>query len=246
MIFDIVVCLGPHDINKIDLMMTYTKQNVIGYRNIYIISYDKGINVEGCITIDEKIFPFNIEYIRQNTSRTYSEDRSGWYLQQLLKLYACICIDNILDNILIIDCDTFFYNKVCFFEGNIPLYNFSSENHAPYFNHMLKLHPKLQKYDAEKSGICHHMVMQKYVILNLFKLVETYHNKPFYQVFIECINPNDHSGASEYEIYFNYMLKFVSKDLYKLRRLDYTNTSYKEIANNKYSKYHYVSYHWYM
>jgi len=63
MSFDIVILLGPIDNNIIDIQIEYTKKNIIDYRNIYIISYDKNIHIDGCITIDENIFPFTIKEI---------------------------------------------------------------------------------------------------------------------------------------------------------------------------------------
>ena len=38
-LFDIVIPLGPDDKSIIEKQIEYTKKNVIGYRNIYLISY---------------------------------------------------------------------------------------------------------------------------------------------------------------------------------------------------------------
>jgi flagellar biosynthesis/type III secretory pathway protein FliH len=59
-LFDIIIPLGPYDVDKINRQLEYNKKNVIGYRNIYIIPYDPDIQLEGCITIPETIFPFNV------------------------------------------------------------------------------------------------------------------------------------------------------------------------------------------
>jgi hypothetical protein len=240
--FDIVICLGPNDINIINLMIDYTKKNIIGYRNIYIISYDKNIKIDGCIIIDETIFPFNKQQIEQFL---INKSRAGWYLQQLLKLYACFIIDDILDNILIIDSDTIFFKKTSFFYDDIPLYNYGTEYYIDYFEHMQKLHPSLKKQDVNKSGISHHIIFTKKILKELLKLVENYHNKPFYQVFIENINPYVISSASEYEIYFNFMLYYFPNEL-KLRKLNFDNKPriFSSINNNH--NYDYISYHHYL
>ena len=99
--FDIVICLGPNDVNIINLMVNYTKNNIIGYRNIYIIPYDHNIKIDGCITINENIFPFNKDTFINNVSSERIKFIYKWYLQQLLKLYALFVIDGILDNILV-------------------------------------------------------------------------------------------------------------------------------------------------
>ena len=243
--FDIVICLGPNDVNIIKLMIDYTKKNIIGYRNIYIISYDKNIKIDDCIIIDETIFPFNKQYIDQYISNGEYKNRNGWYLQQLLKLYACFIIDGILDNVLIIDSDTIFFKETSFFQDEIPLYSYGTEYHLDYFRHMQKLHPSLMKQDINKSGISHHMILQKKILINLFKLVEDYHNKPFYQVFIENVNPDVNSSASEYEIYFNYIL-FYNRNEFKLRKLDFDNRPRTISYINNNHNYDYLSFHHYL
>ena len=56
--FDIVIPVGPNDKVIIENQLQFTKKNIMGYRNIYLICYDSSIIFDGCITIDEKIFPF--------------------------------------------------------------------------------------------------------------------------------------------------------------------------------------------
>ena len=56
-IFDIVIPVGPNDIDIINNQIIYTKKNVIGYRNIYLISCNDSLYIDGCITIKEDIFP---------------------------------------------------------------------------------------------------------------------------------------------------------------------------------------------
>jgi hypothetical protein len=136
----------------------YTKKNIIGYRNIYLISYDDTITIEGCITISEKIFPFSLETVASYHGK---RSRNGWYLQQLLKYYAPFCVPGILDKYLVIDADAFFIRPISFYENDKGLFNHSEEYHKPYFTHMKKLHPDLVKMDSEKSGISHHMLFEK-------------------------------------------------------------------------------------
>ncbi len=236
--FDIVIPVGPNDIKNINTMINHTKKNIIGYRNIYLISYDSSIIIDGCITIDENIFPFNKQLV---TSYIQHSSRSGWYLQQLLKLYASFVIHDMLDNYLVIDSDTFFIKPTLFFKDNKPLYNVGTEYHVPYFDHMNKLHSSLFR-KLNLSGICHHMMFQKQKVIHLFKLVEDYHNESFYISFLKCINQKDriHSGASEYEIYINY-LHIYHQNEFLIRKLKWKNTS----IHNDNQDYDYVSDHWY-
>ena len=148
-LFDIVIPVGPNDISIIQYQINYTRVNVIGYRNIYLISYDPSIQYDGCITIDEKTFPFNISTVAEEHTPSW---RNGWYLQQLLKLYAGVVVPGIMDKYLVIDCDTFFLKPTTFVENGKCLYNYGTEFFFPYFQHMERLHPTFRKI-VEKSGI---------------------------------------------------------------------------------------------
>lgn len=237
-LFDIVIPVGSNDKSVIKTQIKYTQKNIIGYRNIYLICYDPSITIEGCITIDENIFPFNIKNVIEHHGKL---ERNKWYLQQLLKLYAGKIIPNILDKYLVIDSDTFFLKPTTFVENNKCLYNYGTEYHEPYFHHMEKLDKDLTKIDKDKSGICHHMIFDKKYIDELISKIEKNHNDLFYNIFLKTVTDKEHAGASEYEIYFNYMLKF-NPDKIQIRKLNWINTSKLEINSN----YDYISYHWYM
>jgi len=237
--FDIVIPVGPYDKDIIKLQLQYTKTNIIGYRNIYLISYDSKLNIPGCITIPETIFPFSLSTISQIHG---TNSRNGWYLQQLLKLYAGIVIPNILEKYLVIDSDTFFLKPTTFIENNKCLYNYGSEYHLPYFEHMSNLDKTLIKQIPDKSGICHHMIFETKYILEIIEKVEQNNNDKFYNVFLKSVSQKDiqYSGASEYEIYFNYMLANHPNKI-EIRSLNWENCSSLPQDTN----YDYVSIHWY-
>jgi len=238
-VFDIVIPVGPKDSSIIKEQIKYTKNNVIGYRNIYLICYDPSINIDGCISVDKTIFPFNMETVAKYHGKL---KRNGWYLQQLLKLYAGKVIPGILDKYLVIDSDTFFLKPTTFVETNKCLYNYGTEYHIPYFRHMKKLDKDLTKVDGNKSGICHHMIFETKYIDDIISKVEKNHNDLFYNVFLKTITESTrtHSGASEYELYFNYMLKY-NPDKIKIRKLNWKNVDKLETNSNL----DYISYHWY-
>jgi FkbM family methyltransferase len=237
--FDIVIPVGPNDISILNKQIEFTKKNIIGYRNIYLVSYDPSINIEGCITINENIYPFTIETIYKHHGIL---NRNKWYLQQLLKLYAGNIIPNILDKYLVIDCDTFFLKPTIFVNDNKCLYNFGNEYYEPYFEHMLKLDKDLIKVDKNKSGICHHMIFETKYLNEIFNKVEKTHNDKFYNVFLKLVLEKNRniSGASEYEIYFNYMLKNHSGKI-TIRELKWLNAN--NLIENK--DLDYISIHWY-
>lgn len=234
-LFDIVIPVGPNDINIASTQAVYTKKNVIGYRNIYLISYDASLKVDGCITISEDIFPFSLQTV---IDHNISANRNGWYLQQLLKIYAAFVIPDILDKYLIIDADTFFLKPTTFFEDGKALYNYSDEYHIPYFIHMQKLHPCLMKMNPQISGICHHMMIERKYLKEIIDMVENEHKDIFYKIMLRNVVPD--LGFSEYEIYFNYMLHKYPNDI-KIRKLNWENTNRLCVDSN----YDYISYHWY-
>jgi hypothetical protein len=204
-IFDIVIPVGPNDKDIIIKQIEYTKKNIIGYRNIYLICYDPNIIIDGCITINENIFPFSLE-----------------------------TVSNIHD--------TFFLKPTIFINNNKCLYNYGTEYHIQYFEHMLKMDKDLVKIDKTKSGICHHMMFEKIYINELINKIEEKHNDKFYNVFLKMVTDFTGAGASEYEIYFNYMLKNYSNKI-SIRPLKWINST---SINHINSPYDYISYHWYM
>ena len=219
-LFDIVIPVGPSDMDIIKKQVEYTKKNIIGYRNIYLVSYDKSLQIDGCETISEEIYPFSIKTVEEIHGKS---GRNGWYLQQLLKLYAGKVIPNILETYLVIDSDTFFLKPATFTENGKCLYCFGTEYNEPYFIHMKKLHSSFKKMDEYKSGICHHMIFQTKYINEIFEMVEKEHNgTSFYQTFLKCVMPSIDSGASEYEIYFNYMIQYHPTEI-KIRFLSWNN-----------------------
>jgi hypothetical protein len=249
MSFDIIIPLGPNELSRIDTQIKYTKQNVIGYRNIYIITCNKNIQINGCIMIDENIFPFK-QFISQYFGEYNGKNnRNGWYFQQLIKLYSWYYIPDILDNYLVIDADVFFLKPTQFIVNDKFIYSVGNEYHIPYFKHMNLLHNSFKK-EISKSGICHHMIFNKQYLKNLFEMVETFHNnnKPFWQIFILSVKehfqhpPNfSESGASEYELYINYMIR-NNMDRIMFRNLNWQNISPTDFVSNRYNhNYDFVS-----
>lgn len=239
-LFDIVILVGPNDVPVMETMIQHTKTNIVGYRKIFIVSCDPALRFEDCETVDEKIFPFTKETVAIILGGDHW--RIGWYLQQLLKLYAGFVLSDLLNDYLVIDADTFFLKPTVFFENNLPLYNVGTEYHVPYFEHMQKLHPSLTRQSAY-SGICHHMMFRKTILTELFALVESHHSQElFYKVFLQSVEPEQimYSGASEYEIYFHYLCQFHPDD-FRIRLLNWEN----QVDWNEKKDHDYISCHWY-
>jgi hypothetical protein len=238
--FDIVIPLGPSDKDVIQHQLEYTKKNIIGYRNIYIVSSILDLELPDCIVIPESIFPFTLQHVAEYLTQNH---RNGWYLQQLLKLYAGSIIPGILDRYLVIDADTFFMKPVTFIDEDKLCYNVGNEYNLPYFNHINTLFgDRVYKVNKKWSGICHHMIFDQKYLAELFAMVETAHGMPFWRAFLSSVSPTYilGSGASKYEIYFNYMLIY-HKDEIIVRPLQWKNSETMDLSGN----YDYISIHWY-
>lgn len=242
-LFDIVIPVGPNDAEFINRQLEYTVSNIRRYRKIFVVTpIDLVINkkFKNVTLIKDDMFPFSKNEMSPSKPNS---PRSGWYLSQLIKLYAGVVIPGILERYLVIDADTCFLKPTTFIDSNNrPMFNTGTENHAPYFTHMAKLHPSLIK-KTQESGVCHHMMFETRYVKELFDLVETLHNVPFYKAFTQSIEESEfeHSGASEYEIYYNFMLIYHPEQV-TVRRLKW--------ANGDIDKYDtaldYISYHHYI
>ncbi len=249
---DIVICHGPNDDNILDLNLKHNKKNII-HRNIYVITYDSNLKRDDCIIIHESALPF-----KDKISEMFPNEkkRHGWYFQQLIKLYAKDIISDLSEYYLTIDCDTMFIKPTLFFEDNIPLYNFVTASvHKPYFEHMKRLHKDLKQV-SNVSGISHHMIFNKNYLNDMFSKIENEYNEnnctnlEFWEIFLYCIDKKKFSGsgASEYELYFNYIQLYYPGE-YKLRKITWDErlSTIKDINdyNCKNSQHNYIScHHW--
>lgn len=229
---DVVTPLGPKDctaclhptMTDIEVHQSYVRKNIVGIRDHYIITDQKITN-----SFKEDNFPFSLHDVKMMTGL---DERAGWYLQQLIKLYSWKVIPGLSDPYLVIDADTFFLKPTTFIENNILQFHYTENLHEPYFEHMQRLFPKLCCIQ-ETSGIAHHMPMSHGVLADLFDRVEKIHGVPFWQAFLDCIDSEHikNSGASEYEIVFHYM-RLNHPEKINTRKLKIMNRSRKMKLNN--------------
>jgi GR25 family glycosyltransferase involved in LPS biosynthesis len=236
--FDIVIVAHSKDKETLKLLIESIKRFISHYRNIYLISKENFLAEEdmkvNIIHISENSYIFTKDGISDLlTSKLCVSHQIGWYYQQLLKLYAFKTILDLTEHFLIIDADTVFLDFYRVFnDDNIPYFTTGTENHKPYFEHIDKLIPGLNRM-TKYSGIVHHMMFNKTILNDLFNYVENLHNKKFYQAFIDCIDfSKGMCLASEYEIYFNFVIKF-HRDKYELREVKWANCSNNDLHKHK-------------
>lgn len=128
--------------------------------------------------------------------------RTGWYLQQFLKIsYASVCED---EYYMLWDADTIPIHKYQFSDNGKLFFDMKTEHHKPYFDSFSRLFPAYKKRNR-LSYISEHMVIKTSVMNDLVnELSES--NVPgnsWQEKIINSINPKDlgYSGFSEYETY---------------------------------------------
>lgn len=226
-LIDIIICIGPKDAKNSRLLVNSIKENIININKIYVIMPTNVLELYRLydpivINIDENIFPFHKEYIDKLFN---CPDRSGWYLQQLLKIYAPIVISEVLDNYIIIDGDLKFYSKVSFFENNKVLFNTDIIKWQPYMDHMNRLYSDIET-NIEYSGVTHLMPMKRHIVEKLIMMVEEKHKMEFWKVFLGVVDSKyyDGSGASEYEILFHFTLQYFPDEC-KIRPIRFKSSN---------------------
>lgn len=245
---DVVISLGPKDLDIIPMTVQSLQEHCDGLHKIYIVSSQNSqIELPGVVWIEETKFPFSKQGL--NTAIGIPEERCGWYLQQLIKLYAPTVIPDLQDHYLVWDADTILLRKTAFVCRNRALFSYSNQYHVPYFDHMKRLAPFLTK-SSPYSGVCNFMVLNRWSLKRLFFLVEhTNGEKPFWMCFMDAVSKDQYtlSGASEFEIYFHYMHKF-EPEKFTLRPLECLDgcPDVTQLTKDQRAKYDIVSSHWYL
>ena len=239
---DVVIPLGPNDVPIVQKSIDSCRKYIQEIRNIYVISFDRSIQLNDCIVVEE--------FFRDEVNSILPDpNRNKWYLQQLIKLYAHIYISELSDDYLVIDADTIFHKEMSYrLDGR---YWFQIERRPDqddletYYTHAKKVHPSLVSPFPGHFFIHHQMIFNRQHLLDLFDLVESHHNnEPFWLVFCNEIGDEYYNnGASEYEIYAIFMCIYFPRKLL-LRSLPYEQLL---LLNEEVDKSSYwVNYHWYM
>lgn len=255
-LIDVVIPTASKDEIMLNYCIEGVKKNCRKIRRIIVVSPHR--ITDEAEWYDEKEYPFSkfevslylnqLDYDRAITFQNHPSSRLGWYYQQLLKLYSSFVIPGVSSNVLIVDADTVFFRPVEFINeeggGN---YAMGGEFHMPYFQHAGRLLPGLHRLDSCGSGIVHHMLFQKPILDDLFNQVESFHGKEFWKAFCLCVDPSQLflAGASEYEIYFNFV--FARTQQVKIRRLRWVNDgNVNAMQNHMDAGYDFIAYHAYM
>lgn len=258
--YDLVIPVGPKDVEFVVQVLPTLWQNVEGLRTIHLVT---GATIEewppswplewsnNIHVVKEEEFPFAASDVLACSIRA---DRVGWYLQQLYKLYAARVIPDLTPNFVVWDADTLLLTPQRFFVAGtgVGRFGLGDQYHGEYFRHMSALHPSLRRQDPALSGICNFMPFYAPFLDEMMHLVEDHHRSsylPFWQLFLRAVNLTTMSGASEFEMYFNFLLAYHPEGLELMDpplRFDNFRSCSPSAAEQASPQFDVVSVHWYL
>lgn len=252
---DVVIVTHPKDKKTLDLCIEAIKEYCDKVHRVIVVSSEN--LTDQAEWFDESQFPFSkhdiaMAIVRGNKRRLApffeNNHRSpGWYYQQMLKLYSPLIIPDISSNVLIIDSDTILLNPVKFLnESNGAMFCANHEKPKPaYFEHAKRLVPGYKRIYPKIYSVCHHMLLQKPILEDLFRTVEEYHGTEFWVAFCSCVDLKHNRGASEFEIYYNFALRHTKQ--VEVRDLKWVNSGeLSKMENYRKRGYHFASFHTYL
>ena len=197
MLFDIVISSCKKDQFILQKCIQSIKKYVKDYRRIIVVSNEKLTEIEDVEWFNEKQYPFSLKDMYEQMYNMVPDEtrrRKVSYINQLIKLYAHKVIPDLTETILICDSDIIFIKETSFFDDNIPLYGsriVNLDGYQPYLNHhkalckefdfgnIFDINIRLKSCNKFRSGICHHILYNKFIINQLIDKIETLHNETF-------------------------------------------------------------------
>jgi len=154
--------------------------------------------------VSSKRFPFTIKQVME---RCKSVKFSEAYRHHLLCLYSFSILNPISDYVLIMEPYLYLDTTVVkLFEDDHPIYNSSHGSFLPYFLHMKKLLPTLEK-KLYTSAISPYFILNKEITSEMIHTISDHHDsKPFWHIYLDALDPMSYyENASWQEMYLNYV-----------------------------------------
>jgi Family of unknown function (DUF6492) len=150
-----------------------------------------------CFIDEAKVAPLRRDEIHYVVA---GKDRSGWLLQQLIKLNADCIVET--DHLLVLDADTVLIRPCRLEIGGRSVLYAADEYHRPYYEAYERLLGK--RPGSLLSFVCHYMLFERSVLSRLRDAIERRSGKPWAAAIAGTIDKNEASGFSEYETYGNF------------------------------------------
>ena len=222
-LYDIVIPVHEKDIKRILKYKPFIEKYIKFNKMIIITNNFENLNdidkshstkfiMEDNLIKKENIKNFFIDLGIKETNRT------GWYLQQFLKMsYSEICEN---EYYLLWDSDTLPIRFINMFDKSNPIFDMKKEYHSPYFNTLVRLFPDINF--SKLSYISEHMMIKTEYMKDLIKTIENNKNIPgkiYWEKILMAIDRKDiiKSGFSEFETYGSFVDTYYT-NTYKHRR----------------------------
>ncbi len=173
---------------------------------------EKMVSNNNCVEFINENSIVNFQHVKEYISTISNDERAirrtGWYVQQFIKInYSLQCRD---EYYLLWDSDTIPLKKIEMFDDNgKPFFDYKTEYHQPYFETISSLFPGLQK-QIEGSFIAEHMIVNTSLMKKMISDItssDTLPGQSFEEKVLSCINIKElpFSGFSEYETFGTYV-----------------------------------------
>lgn len=204
--FDVVICCGQKDYNKLPFCVDGVRRNIAGFDGIYIITPTAIDSLPG-----EGIRYFtDSQVLAVDTSRW--KYRPRWMYQQFLKMFQQVSCN---EYYVTIDADVILLRPLEFFDGDgLPIWYLGrDQNHKPYFTFQKKMLGFGRVYDH--SFINDMNLLNRLIIADMLRrygmTVDSFLKKSFRIINKRCF-------MAEPELYGNYAVKHFP-GLYSFRQL---------------------------
>jgi len=209
---DVVIPVATKDVEMLPLVLQGVRRFVKHkIDHIYLASSPnqqiaRFAHEHGCTFVNEDdLSPLpkaDIDYICNGI------DRSGWLLQQLIKLNADSVCEN--DMYLALDADTVLIQEHIFFHGK-TIFRFDKKYYKPFFRtHELLFN---SKPTSIVSYVCHLMLFNVDVLKKFKDTISQLHQCNWSTAILAAIDTNEKSYFSEYESYANFFSQHYKKDM---------------------------------
>lgn len=219
MLSDIIILVTKKNVDILKTMLPYVRRNIKEGGDIYVISkteIEETINsIEGCRFVDEDdVFP-GLTYERVSTLISAiggDPKKTGWYLQQFLKL--AWCYKSASNDYIVFDADTIPLSPLSFIDVDGKyVFTKKTEYNKPYFDTINNLFNGRVARCSDFSFVAEHMIFSVQYVKEMIVMIDNNDaliGDSFFEKIIFAVG-KEHlmvSGFSEFETYGNYMMTF--------------------------------------
>jgi len=223
--FDLIIPVAAKDVDKIGLLISLVITNLNPSRIIIISNVSAKVEITKLPNVEfmdeDKMIPGLTHAAVDSIIETRApgfRHRSGWYLQQFLKIgYAKICESKYY---VVWDADTLPLNKIRFFDDSgRTLFTIKTEHHKPYFETIDRLFDGSVKKRIDDSFIAENMIIERDLMCRMIAEIEL-SGDFFWEKILNAVNPIHlrRSGFSEFETFGNWVITHAPES-YGLRKL---------------------------